>query len=428
VFHLWQYSGISMSIPVRNLPLVQNWDCHNCGDCCHSLEAVITDEEKRRIEGLGLAGDAEVDPGPWFVRKGWWSGRWALRHRPDGGCVFLTKANRCRLHERFGAEIKPFACRLFPFVLIPAGNHWRVGVRFSCPSAVENKGRPVSEYVGELGRFAQLLEQYEGRSGESAAPPPLQAGQQVDWPDVVRFVDALVKIVENRGDRLERRIRKCLALARICRAARFEDVSGGRLVEFLNVVRAALEDDVPRNIADLLPPSRLGRVLFRTLLAVYARKDRGPLQGPAVRGRWGRLRSGWRFVRGCGRVPRVNTLLPEITFEEVESRPALPAEIDALLERYYLIKLNSLQFCGPPNFGLPFWSGVESLAFTLPAMLWLAKAFTDLPPVQAVQKAILLVDDHFGGNPALGFRHNRFFVRTLAQRGDLEKLIAWYSG
>ena len=118
----------------------------------------------------------------------------------------------------------------------------------------------------------------------------------------------------------------------------------------------------------------------------------------------------------------------ETTFEEVESRPAPPAEIDAILERYYLIKLNSLQFCGPPNFGLPFWSGLESLAFTLPAILWLTKAFVHLPPPEAVQKAILLVDDHFGGNPALGFRHNRYFLRTLAQRGDLEKLIAWYSG
>ena len=37
------------------------------------------------------------------------------------------------------------------------------------------------------------------------------------------------------------------------------------------------------------------------------------------------------------------------------------------------------------------------------------------------------VDDHFGGNPILGAMHNRFFVRTLAQRGELERLIAWYS-
>jgi lysine-N-methylase len=98
-----------------------------------------------------------------------------------------------------------------------------------------------------------------------------------------------------------------------------------------------------------------------------------------------------------------------------------------LLERYYLVKLSSLQFCGPPNFNLPFWSGLEYLALTLPLILWLTRALAPLPPGEAVQKALLLVDNHFGGNPLLGFRHNLYSVRTLARRGDLERLIAWYS-
>ena len=47
--------------------------------------------------------------------------------------------------------------------------------------------------------------------------------------------------------------------------------------------------------------------------------------------------------------------------------------------------------------------------------------------MKAVQQAIQLVDDHFGGNPMLGFPHIQYLVRTLAQRGELEKLVAWYS-
>ena len=115
-----------MSFPVRNLPVMQSWDCHTCGDCCRRMEGVITDEEKRRIEALDLANDPAVGPKPWFapVRRG--SKKiWRLAHRPDGGCVFLTTENHCRLQERFGPEVKPFVCRLFPFLLIPAGNHWR---------------------------------------------------------------------------------------------------------------------------------------------------------------------------------------------------------------------------------------------------------------------------------------------------------------
>src|SRR5215831_995104 len=60
-----------MTLPIRNLPLVQNWDCQSCGDCCRELEAVITEEEKRRIEELDLANDAEIGRGPWFKRHGW---------------------------------------------------------------------------------------------------------------------------------------------------------------------------------------------------------------------------------------------------------------------------------------------------------------------------------------------------------------------
>jgi hypothetical protein len=44
-----------------------------------------------------------------------------------------------------------------------------------------------------------------------------------------------------------------------------------------------------------------------------------------------------------------------------------------------------------------------------------------------VQTAIQLVDDHFGGNPLLGSRQVRFYLGTLAQRGELERLVAWYS-
>ena len=60
-------------------------------------------------------------------------------------------------------------------------------------------------------------------------------------------------------------------------------------------------------------------------------------------------------------------------------------------------------------------------------ILWLRRAFTDLPPVKGVQQAIEIVDDHFGGNPMLGFPHIQYLLRIMAQRSELEKLVAWYS-
>jgi len=416
-----------MSIPLRNLPVMQNWDCHSCSDCCR-IEAVITDLEKHRIEALDLANDPEVAPKPWFAPVGRGSKNWKLTHRPDGGCVFLTTGNRCRLQERFGADVKPFACRLFPFVLIPAGDHWRVGMRFSCPSAAANRGRPVADAEKDLVHLSRLLEQHVGRSAGSAPPPLLQAGQQLSWPDVCRVVQVLVEIVQDRSDRLERRLRKCLAVARICRRTPLDGLRGDKVSKFLQAVRTAVETDVPREAVDLPPPDRLfGSVLFRVLLAIFAGRDRNMNRATSIRRRLGRVLAGWRFVRGRGPVPRVNEFLPETSFEEVERCSGTLPEIDDTLERFYVVKLNSLQFCGPPNFNLPLWAGLELLILTLPMILWLRRAFTDLPAVNAVEQAIQVVDDHFGGNPMLGFPHIQYLVHILAQRGELEKLVAWYS-
>jgi lysine-N-methylase len=416
-----------MSIPLKNLPLVQNWDCHSCSDCCR-IEAVITAEEKHRIEALDLANDPEVAPKPWFSPSGRGSKGWKLRHRPDGGCVFLTAANRCRIQERFGADIKPFVCRLFPFILIPAGNHWRVGMRFSCPSVAANSGRPVTDAEADLVPLSRALEHHVGRAGASAPPPLLRAGQQLSWPDVCRVVQVLTEIVQERGDRLERRLRKCLAVAHVCEMTQFDKLQGARLSKYLQAVSNAVESEVPREAVDLPQPGRLlGGVLFRALLAIFARRDRDTYRSRNVRRRLGRVLAAWCFVKGRGPVPRVNEFLSETSFEALELGSGELLEMDETLERYYLVKLNSLQFCGPPNFGLTILAGLESLILTLPMILWLRRSFHDLKPVQGVEQAIQIVDDHFGGDPMLGFPHIQYLMRTMAERRELEKLVAWYS-
>jgi lysine-N-methylase len=416
-----------MSMPVRNLPVVQNWDCQSCGNCCRELQVHISDEERRRIEDLGWDEVEELRGRRLFVRDGWWwARRTRLNHRPDGSCVFLGKGNRCLIHERGGPEAKPLACRLYPFVLAPAGSHWRVGLRFSCPSAADNEGRPLSERATELGQYTRLIEQCQDFEGANVPPPPLQRGQRVDWADLARFAQALVDLLEDRRDRVERRLRKCLALATLCRQARFDKVSGGRLVEFLRVVREELEREVPVDPADVPRPGWVGRVLFRQALNIYLRKGQGENRGPATRSRLAMFRAGWRFARGRGPVPRLNALIPETTFERIEAAAdPLPESAQVVLERYYVVKVNSLQFCGPLNFDLGFWDGLASLALTFPATLWLARA-VEGPREQAVARSLGVIDAHFGYNPVFRTRRLRFVQRTLDGRGELEKLIAWY--
>jgi lysine-N-methylase len=421
-----------MSLPIRHLPVLQNWDCHVCGNCCKEYQVTITDEERRRIEAQGWQNDPEVGDLPLFVKRGpWWRRRYQLNRRGDGSCVFLSPQGRCRIHERFGPETKPLPCRLFPFVLVPAGDQWRLGVRFACPSASASKGRPLSAHDNDLKTFASLLAQREGLDSKPGAqavpPPPLQGRQRVDWPDLLRFAQALLEVVRQPGDRMERRLRKCLTLAGLCRQARFEQVRGQQLVEFLQLVRGALDSEVPADPAKVPPPGWMGRLLFRQAVALFARRDQGPNRGLAASGKRALLLAAYRFAQGHGPVPRLNAFLPETTFEQVEAAAtALSVEAEDVLQRYYTVKVASLQFCGSTYFGVSFWDGLEALAVTFPVVCWLTRALRPKAGGEAVFQAVSLVDDHFGYNPVLGTARQRLSFRILARSGELARLIAWY--
>jgi lysine-N-methylase len=418
-----------MSWPVRNLPVLQNWDCHGCGECCREYEVHVTEAERERIIAQGWESDPALGTTPLFAPVGrWWRRRWRLNTRgDDDACVFLNEEGRCRIHAKFGGAAKPLACQVYPFTLNPAGDHWRVGIRFACPSVTDNLGRPISAHGDDLRDYGKGLEEREGVANRSSEPPPLQARQQVPWSDVEKIVGALLRVLDRGEETVEYRLRQCLALSAVCRLARFDKVSGKRLGDFLDLVTHSLSD-VERDPKKVPPPGWIGRVLFRQSVAVYARRDTGPRRGVSRHGRLALLRAAWRFARGTGPVPRVHGLLPAATFEELE-RPAgpLPEPSTQLLQRYFRVKLESYQFFGPTNFRTGFWDGLESLLLTFPATMWLSRMFGDRPREQAVAQALRIVDDNFGYNQLLGTRRQRLSTQLLASRGELTKLIAWYA-
>lgn len=422
-----------MAFPVRSLPVIQNWDCHVCGSCCKEYVVTLSVEERKRIESQGWDGDPTLAGKPWYRKSGpWWSRRFHLNHREDGSCVFLSEQGRCRIHERFGYDTKPLPCRLFPFVLVPAGDHWRVGMRFACPSAAANKGRNLLEHDGAIRKFAAELARREGMedapAGARIMPPALQGRQSVPWPDLLRFVQTLLGLVRNRQDLMERRLRKCLALANLCKQSRFDNLTGGRLGDFLNVISRGLDAEVPVDPVQVPRPGWVGLLLFRQAIAQFTRQDHGPNRGLARRGRLALLIAALRFARGKGPVPRLHARIPETTFEQVEAETSPTSQdIEDILERYYSIKIESLQFCGANNFNLPFWEGLEMLLLTYPIIQWVARACSDVPPTEAVMRALTIVDDHFGFDRTLRTRRQRISFGILSQAGELQRLIAWYA-
>jgi lysine-N-methylase len=419
---------------VRSLTVLQNWDCHSCGDCCRSYAVPVTDEERKRIEAQGWEQLPEFQGVPYFTKRG---GEFYLNHRADGGCVFLGADNLCRIHAKFGSAGKPLACRIYPFLLVPAGDHWNLGLRLACPSAAESKGRPLSNQLADAREYAAFFEATSAKGVEGAAAPPLQGSQIVPWGDVARVASAFSRMLADEADPFERRWRKVLFVVSMLKKATFDGggdpkkaVTGARFGELLQVLAQAADDDEPRSAAEVPAPGWVGRTVFRNLAAVFSRKDHGAEKGTAQRGPLSRVASAVRFARGRGRVPKVHLALPDdATFAAGEvPLPALPDDATALLSRWHRVKIESLQFCGAPNFGLGVWEGLESLALTFPAAMWLARVFASggRPVEEAVTRAARMVDDNFGFNPLLGSVRQKFALRMLGNRGELPRLVAWY--
>src|SRR5262249_39851473 len=156
--------------------------------------------------------------------------------------------------------------------------------------------------------------------------------------------DALLALLQDRRDRIERRMRRCLALASQCRQTpRVHEMKGAALSELLGILAGFTDAEVPVDTAKIPGPTWVGRVIFRQILALYLRKDYGPKRGLAAKGRLALLRAAVRFVRGRGAVPRMHGWLPETTFEKVEENSSrLTPAAEDVLERYYLVKVGSL--------------------------------------------------------------------------------------
>lgn len=420
--------------PIKHLPLIQNWDCHQCGTCCTDYWVPVSEEERARIEAQGWEKEPGFGSVPLFKKYGsWFRPKYRLAQVAGDRCIFLDEKGLCRIHAKFGIMAKPFACRLYPYILVPAGDHWRVSMRFACPSAAANKGRNLVQSLPEIEQMAQELETWDrnqlvvSRGPDMGPPPRLHGRESVSWPDLDYFVGALLNVLRDRSDSIVRRMLRCLALARLCQQARFDKLTGHRLREFLQILETTASAEVPRNLERYGQPTWIGRVLFRTTLALFLRKDQGARRGVSRQGRLALMRAMWRMVWAKGNLPQLQIGLPQKTFAEYEQPMGLlgkPAE--EALERYYVIKVESLQFCGRSYYDLPFWEGFHHLALTLPMICWAARGFREVGQPDAIYKAITLLDENFGYNPLLGRPRHRMSLWILSFRHELEKLLAWY--
>jgi len=419
-----------MAAPPLQLPIIQNWSCHNCGGCCRQHLIEITEEERRRIlKQAWTAADgipADQSPIVWFAGPPW-KRRYRLAHRPDGACVFLNEQGLCRIHAKFGEQAKPLPCQLYPYVFHPAGRKVAVSLRFSCPSVVANRGKPVDQQRDSL----RVLEsQVVPEHADLIDPPLISPRTRVDWADFHKFGHALDEIIARPDVPLVAALLQALVLVRTIDQAKFDAIRGSRLTDFLEIVSGA---PIEAEALQPLPASRAGQLQFRMLAAHYARRDTFEEAARGWRGRVRLLKAALTFARGTGNAMPLQPAFREVAFAALEEPfGGLSPEAESILIRYFRVKIQGLHFCGPAYYRVPFVEGFYSLALVFPVVLWLARwlAASDSRKTLTtddVAQALAIADHHHGYSPVLGSRSSRRRVRLLAHAADLERLIVWYA-
>ena len=113
-------------IPWRH---VASWSCNLCGKCCREYRVVLKPEEWLRLVDIYGPDVAEVGHGKFYLRR-----------RPDGSCIFLRKVGDkwlCGLQD-----MKPKACKLWPFKVLSWPKYGRAAEAY-----VNYMGYPLYVYV-----------------------------------------------------------------------------------------------------------------------------------------------------------------------------------------------------------------------------------------------------------------------------------------
>lgn len=424
-----------MELPVL-LPKVpgQRWDCHGCTNCCRELVVHLT---ARDIERIDRQNWSERLDGPPYIRLG---RETVLNHKktPGGGCVFLSDAGRCRIHEEFGASAKPLACRLYPFSLHPETDAIVAGLRFDCPSAVRNDGSPLDTHRKEVRSLAlEIATAAPELLARPSRSPPLRLTKGRVMSELERDAldDELVRRLEAPSVPLRRRLSALASLHDTLAKARLDRIRDERFVELLHLLSTepdADQDDQSLGETPAQTP-RHERILRMTVFAhceylSLAQARRGRFAG--IRHRFDQLRRARQLTRGGAIPPLVAGRYGGTVADHarITMDPAAEKSVSELMTRYLLARVGGRTVFGPGYYDWPALEGIAALMLAVCCIDWLAAymALTDgrtTYKLEDVQRGVAVVDRTAGRSPELGARGAALRVRYLVQTRGITRLL-----
>jgi Fe-S-cluster containining protein len=146
-----------------HIPEGINYSCSGCGRCCYGVAVPMTEEDYDRVSAIDFSKDL-----PQFD----WSKQYrklsdkerantnythAIKSTSDGHCPFLVN-KLCHIHGKYGEEVKPLICGLFPYSFNRTPSGVYLTVSFRSNAVLGNVGTPLTEQLDTLKEKLRVYE------------------------------------------------------------------------------------------------------------------------------------------------------------------------------------------------------------------------------------------------------------------------------
>lgn len=181
-----------------------------------------------------------------------------IRKRDDGACVFLSAANRCRIHEELGAAHKPLTCRLYPFAFHAAAEGVTVSASFNCPTIAANEGALVNEAANRAA-LDSLRKEWFAIHPSKPSPLALIKGRAMTTRSLHQLRQAMLTMLDADAADLRSGIRRLTAVLDDLIRSRVLSLSDEDFAEYVSLT-------VPHAAAQAgAPPGRASGAVARML-------------------------------------------------------------------------------------------------------------------------------------------------------------------
>lgn len=460
-----------MARPTFLLPPNARVSCEFCGECCRRWDISFSQRELNALKSYDWpALFPDLAGKKLFVverRRSWFQPRtYRFALQENDACAFLERTtNKCRIHARLGAKVKPHVCRQFPFTFMDTSVGTFVGLRFNCPAVLHNRGKRLDAQKDELQELLTVWRSTKPvptrKAPAATSELPFIRRRKLWWSEILEIERYLIRALTESSSRSSAgapvestcRATTTSLIDRLLLGARvldlvanadLEKLRGERLKELLALTWEDLKKQHAdeRDRATCTGTTEGGAVskrtatiggaestVFRQFAGFFYNREYLEEHRKSFFARFKSLgfsvlRNNLRFTFGKGEL-RFKELPAPVNIGAVENFQvaAVPPQSVELLERYFLTKLIGKNAVGDLFFGQSYVDGYYFLLILIAAIFWYARC-SALAHGRAqlahddVCWAVRYVDFSFGSTHALGSTRERMkiFALTLPER------------